>query len=89
MERNDDMRAKRGNRVGVAPRVIKLLACSLAGLAAMGVGAAAPQTSPVVRLDSGQLQGVVEDGVATFKGVPFAAPPVSELRWRPPQPVAP
>jgi para-nitrobenzyl esterase len=83
------MRAKRGNRVGVAPRVIKLLACSLAGLAAMGVGAAAPQTSPVVRLDSGQLQGVVEDGVATFKGVPFAAPPVSELRWRPPQPVAP
>jgi para-nitrobenzyl esterase len=44
------------------------------------------QASAVVRVDSGQLQGVKADCVISFKGIPFAAPPVGELRWRPPQP---
>jgi len=56
----------------------------------VGIGAAAPQTAPAaVRVDTGELQGVVDDGVVSYKGVPFAAPPVGELRWRPPQPAAP
>jgi para-nitrobenzyl esterase len=64
---------------------------SLAALAmAMRVGAAALSQSspPIVKIESGQLQGVVADGVVSFKGIPFAAPPVGELRWRPPQPAA-
>ena len=64
---------------------------SLAALAmTLGVGAAALSQSspPLVKIDSGQLQGVVADAVVSFKGIPFAAPPVGELRWRPPQPVA-
>jgi para-nitrobenzyl esterase len=63
--------------------------CSLA-LAALGVGTAASEQAPaLVRVEGGQLQGVVADGVESFKGIPFAAPPLGELRWRPPQPAAP
>ena len=44
--------------------------------------------TPTAKLDSGVIEGSVHDGVASFKGVPFAAPPVGPLRWRAPQPVA-
>jgi para-nitrobenzyl esterase len=44
--------------------------------------------SPKVRIDSGQLAGVIEEGVRVFRGVPYAAPPVGALRWKPPQPPA-
>ncbi|MCP4090749.1 MAG: carboxylesterase family protein [Gammaproteobacteria bacterium] len=42
---------------------------------------------PNVKIDSGYLQGAVVDGVPVFKGIPYAAPPVGDLRWRPPQSV--
>jgi len=42
--------------------------------------------TPHVRVDSGELLGATRDEVAYFKGIPFAAPPVGRLRWRPPQP---
>jgi len=43
--------------------------------------------TPTVKTLNGILEGVDESGVRTFKGVPFAAPPVGEFRWREPQPV--
>ena len=53
-------------------------------LAAAPLAAAAQD----VALDSGRIRGVVADGVAAWKGIPFAAPAVGALRWRAPQPVA-
>jgi para-nitrobenzyl esterase len=63
-------------------------AAATTGSAVAGVSIAAQQTPSVVRVDGGQLQGVVDDGVVSYKDIPFAAPPVGDLRWRPPQPPA-
>jgi para-nitrobenzyl esterase len=46
------------------------------------------QTAPdTVRVDGGQLAGMTTDGVRIFKGIPFAAAPTGDRRWKPPQPV--
>lgn len=41
-----------------------------------------------VKVEQGIIQGTIEDGLRVFKGIPFAAPPVGELRWKAPQPAA-
>ncbi|MFD9333065.1 carboxylesterase/lipase family protein [Streptomyces sp. NPDC060028] len=41
------------------------------------------EPSPVAEPPAGRLRGIREGGLAVFKGVPYAAPPVGALRWRP------
>jgi para-nitrobenzyl esterase len=43
----------------------------------------------IVKTKSGEVEGGYRDGLYVFKGIPYAAPPVGELRWLPPQPVEP
>jgi len=40
-----------------------------------------------VPVGPGPLRGLSEDGVAAFRGIPYAQPPVGDLRWRAPEPV--
>jgi para-nitrobenzyl esterase len=49
--------------------------------------AAADDAAPVVKTRSGAVQGVADGGSITYRGMPFALPPVADLRWRAPQPV--
>jgi para-nitrobenzyl esterase len=49
---------------------------------------ASPAFAEVATIASGPVAGGSVDGVLVFKGIPYAAPPVGALRWRPPQPVA-
>lgn len=41
-----------------------------------------------VKVEEGLIQGMFEEGLTIYKGIPFAAPPVGDLRWRAPQPAA-
>ncbi len=43
----------------------------------------------VVKTDAGYVSGLQQDELRVFLGIPFAAPPIGELRWRPPAPVQP
>jgi para-nitrobenzyl esterase len=47
----------------------------------------AQQPAPV-KVAEGMVQGTIEEGLTVYKGIPFAAPPVGELRWKAPQSAA-
>ncbi len=44
------------------------------------------QLAEPVRIETGLVQGMHEGGLTVYKGIPFAAPPVGDLRWRAPEP---
>jgi para-nitrobenzyl esterase len=70
------------------PTTRALLAAAFFPLAAATVvHAQAPAPAPA-KTEQGLVQGVSEGGLTIYKGIPFAAPPVGDLRWRAPQPAA-
>ena len=70
-------------------RTVKIALWAVWSLApGLQLWAAQPSAAQIVTVESGQLQGTVQDAVLSFKGIPFGAPPVGDLRWRPPQPAA-
>jgi para-nitrobenzyl esterase len=65
------------------------MACVM-GLLAPACTSEAPITA-LLEIDSGYISGTVisDNPVHIFRGIPYAAPPVGDLRWKPPQPVKP
>lgn len=57
------------------------------GLSSVAGSAREPGQPAPVRVEGGMIAGTRADGVERFFGVPYAAPPVGDLRWRAPRPV--
>ncbi len=60
---------------------VRCMTLTLAACFAVPVAAHAP---PVVEAPAGAVRGAAENGLHIFRGLPFAQPPVGDLRWRPP-----
>jgi len=75
--------------LGVALAIVLTLIAGDVSRSVAQNGAAAKALAPAkVKTVDGEIQGIVEHGVYVFKGVPYAAPPVGDLRWREPKPAA-
>lgn len=58
-------------------------------VSALALGAcAATADAQTVTAPAGAVRGTTENGITGFRGIPYAAPPVGEMRWRPPAPPA-
>lgn len=66
---------------------MKYLFFLMTGLILLGVSSCSTLPPNQVEVKQGIVQGSIEDGLRVFKGIPFAAPPVGDLRWKAPQAV--
>jgi para-nitrobenzyl esterase len=71
------------------PKVLSLSFLLSAYAATLALAEPSQSRAPQVATTDGTVRGVGLDGVDYFKGIPYALPPVGNLRWEPPEPVAP
>lgn len=77
--------ASRKTRFALIVAMIGAMAAAFPAMAQSSRQAADRQSMPVQTRD-GPVRGFVRDGVTTFLGIPYAAPPVGDRRWKPPVP---
>ena len=71
------------------PRAASLLAVLVLATLARAEDKNAPQPGPAVAIDAGKVRGHLagsDKDIVAYKGIPYAKPPVGDLRWREPQP---
>ena len=83
-------RARRVRRAALfAVSAVSVAATVLVAGAGRAVASpASAGANPIVRIDGGLIRGASATGVNSFLGLPYAAPPTGNLRWRPPQPAS-
>jgi para-nitrobenzyl esterase len=69
-----------------AAKIARSTAAALAVLVSLGTGSVGAE---VLKTPAGELRGVIRNGALEFRGIPYAAPPVGELRWALPRPASP
>ena len=79
---------RRARLAAASCAALTALILTAAGATAAHAGAAASGSVPVVTTDEGAVRGTTAGTVDEFLGIPYAAPPLGNLRWRSPAPPA-
>ena len=68
---------------------MKRITILLAAVVTIFSGCSKTETNPILEIEGGKVQGIASEteGVTVYRGIPYAAAPVGELRWKAPQPV--